>query len=65
MAKVNPEEIVDDLSREFRRALSDAASNTLPDVEFDDRELFRAFKRAVRRRCSTWEQVSDRHVKAD
>jgi len=59
MARIKPEEIVDDLSSEFRRALSDAVSEVLPGVPFDEHELFRAFKRAVRRKCSTWERVRD------
>ena len=62
MARIKPEEIVDDLSSEFRRALSDAVSEVLPGVPFDEHELFRAFKRAVRRKCSTWERVRDWHV---
>ena len=62
MARVKIEEIVDDLSQEFRRALSDAVAEILPDVEFDEYELFRAFKRAIRRKCSTWEAVRNSHV---
>ena len=65
MARINPEEIVDDLSSEFRRALEDAVLEILPNAEFDRSELFRAFKRAVRRKCSTWETVSDHHVEKD
>jgi len=62
MARIKPEEIVDDLSSEFRRALSDAVSEVLPGASFDEYELFRAFKRAVRRKCGTWERVRDSHV---
>ena len=62
MARIKPEEIIDDLSSEFRRALSDAVSELLPSVQFDEYELFRAFKRAIRRKCSTWEPVRDSHV---
>lgn len=63
MAQIKPEEILEDLSSKFRRALSDAVSEVLPDVRFDEYELFRAFKRAIRRKCSTWEGVRDSHVK--
>ncbi len=65
MAKIKPEEIVDDLSTEMRRALEDAVREVIPDAQFDAYELFRAFKRAVRRKCSTWETVQDSHVDAD
>jgi hypothetical protein len=62
MARTKPEEIVDDLSSNFRRALKDAVSEILPGAPFDEYALFRAFKRAVRRKCSTWERVSDSNV---
>jgi hypothetical protein len=62
MARVNPEEIVGDLSSEFRRALAEAVTEVLPDAQFDEHELFRAFKRAVARKCSRWERVSDNYV---
>jgi len=62
MARIKPEEIVDDLSSELRRALSDAVSEVLPGVSFEEHELFRAFKRAVRRKCGTWKRVRDSHI---
>ena len=62
MARVKPDEIVDDLGSEFRRALTDAVQEVMPEAQFDEYELFRAFKRAVRRKCRTWERVSDSHV---
>jgi len=62
MARIKPEEIVADLSSEFRRALSDAVSEVLPGLSFDEYDLFRAFKRAIRRKCNTWERVRDSHV---
>lgn len=64
MARIKVEEIVDDLSSEFRSALDSAVSEVIPGAEFDRYELFRAFKRAIRRKCSTWERVSDNHVEA-
>jgi len=62
MAKVKMEEIVEHLSSEMRRALSDAMKEVSPNSNFDEYELFRAFKRAVRRKCGTWERVPDRFV---
>jgi hypothetical protein len=63
MARVQPDEIVDHLSHEFRLALTDAVREVIPDAQFDEHELFRAFKRAVYRKCSKWEDVPDRYVK--
>lgn len=65
MARVKIEEIVDSLSVEMRKALRQAVENTIPDAEFDERELFRNFRRSVRRKCSTWEHVPDQYVDAD
>lgn len=65
MARIKPEDIIDDLSRDMRRALEDSVREVMPDAEFDSYELFRAFKRAVRRKCSTWETVRDSHVEVD
>jgi hypothetical protein len=36
MARIKPEKIVDDSSSEFTRALSNAVSEVLPGVSFDD-----------------------------
>ena len=65
MARIQPEEIVDHLSSEFRRALEQAVLKVLPEAEFDRYELIREFKRAVSRKCNTWEQVPDRFVDAE
>ena len=62
MAKVKIEEIVDHLSSEIRRALSDAVKEISPNSNIDEQELFRAFRRAVARKCNTWERVPDRFV---
>ncbi|MEC4766345.1 hypothetical protein LPL18_003200 [Halomonas sp. CUBES01] len=63
MAQVDIEEVVDHLSREMRRALRDAVDEVNPDSDLDEYELFRAFKRAVRRKCSTWETIPDQYVR--
>lgn len=62
MARVKIEEIVDDLSPQMRKALEAAVRQVLPDAEFNSHQLFREFKRAVGRKCNTWEQVKDSHV---
>lgn len=63
MASVNIEEVIDHLSSEIRRALEDAVQEVAPEAEVDSYDLYRAFKRAVGRKCSTWETVPDRYVR--
>lgn len=63
MAYVEIEEIVDHLSSEMRRALEQAVNEVDSEVHLDAHELFRAFRRAVRSKCSTWEQVPDQYVR--
>lgn len=53
MAKVNIEEIIDHLSSEMRRSFRDSVNSVIPGATFDERKLFRRFKREVRRKCST------------
>lgn len=62
MASVKMEEIVDHLSTEVRRALEDAVQQVAPSTRIDAHQLFRAFRRAIGRKCSTWEQVPDDYV---
>jgi hypothetical protein len=63
MAQVEIEEIVGHLSSEMRKALEAAVEEVIPNAQFDRHELFRAFRRAVRRKCNTWEQVPDSYVR--
>lgn len=65
MARIRIDEIIDELDTDLRRALADAVNETVKDAEFDEYELFRAFKRAVGRKCSTWERVPDRYIQDD
>lgn len=62
MAQVKIEEIVDHLSSEMRRALEEAVREVDSKAKIDGYALFRAFRRAVGRKCNTWEQVPDRYV---
>ncbi|MGA2269046.1 MAG: hypothetical protein ABSH44_11310 [Bryobacteraceae bacterium] len=64
MARVKIEEIIDHLSSEMRGALADALSEVAPDADVDEDDLFRAFKKAVYRRCSIWENVPDQYVES-
>ena len=62
MARVRIESIVEHLSSEMRRALEDAVNETLPEAEVDAHALYRAFRRAVARKCNIWESVPDTYV---
>jgi hypothetical protein len=62
MAKIKTEEIVTDLGFQFRKAVVQAVQETLPGAQFDEMELFRAFKKALRRKCNPWEVVNDAYV---
>ena len=62
MAKVKTEEIVSDLGFQFRKAIAQAVLETLPGSQFDEMELFRAFKKALRRKCTVWEDVNDAYI---
>lgn len=63
MARVKIEYIVDHLNSQFRNALEEAIDACVDEGgEFDPTDLFRAFKRAVGRKCSTWEHVPDQYV---
>ena len=62
MARVKIEEIVDHLSSEFRRALAEAVRENVPEADFDEYALYRAFKRKVYSKCRVWENVPDQYV---
>jgi hypothetical protein len=65
MARVKIEEIIDHLSSEMRRALEDAVHQTDSKVKLNSSTLFANFRRAVGRKCSTWERVPDHYVEPD
>lgn len=64
MAQVNIEEVVEHLNSDMRRALAEAVRQVIPEAQFNEYNLFRAFKRAVGRKCDSWERVPDQHVRA-
>ena len=59
MARIKIEDIINNLSRDMNRTLEDAVKRTIPDADFDRHKLFREFRKAVGRKCSTWENVPD------
>lgn len=62
MARVRVEDIVDHLSSDMRRALGDAVREVMPGANVDEYNLYRAFRRAVGRKCGLWSRVPDRCV---
>ena len=62
MAKVNIEEVIDHLDNEIRRALAETIKQHFPNINFNERDVFRTFKRMVGRRCSTWENIPDQFI---
>lgn len=65
MARVQMYYVVDSLRYQIKRALRDAVHEEIGDAEFDEDSLYRAFRRAVARKCSTWETVPDSYVETD
>jgi hypothetical protein len=59
MARVRIEGVIEHVDYDLRRALVDAVNEVIPNAQFDDYALFRAFVRAVGRKCNTWESVPD------
>lgn len=62
MAKIKVEDVLDSLDSDLRVALGNAVREVIPNAQFDERELYKAFCRAAYRRCSVWEAVPDRYV---
>jgi hypothetical protein len=63
VAEIKIESILESLDYEMKRALEDVASTLQRDAEFDRDGLFREFRRAIGRKCSTWVRVKDQDVK--
>jgi hypothetical protein len=62
VARVKIEDIIGELESPLSRALENALRKAIPDAEFSRRSLFKAFKREVGRKCSTWERVRDNYA---
>lgn len=65
MARVKIEEVIDHLDTDIRRALKDTVDKCCPGNTADAHNLFREFKKAVSRKCNTWENVPDNYVETD
>lgn len=62
MARVKMEEIVDHLSSDMKRALEATIREVYPNAQIDRSQLYRSFRKNVRRKCGTWENVPDSYV---
>jgi len=62
MARVKIEEIIDHLDSEMKGSLAAAVKQVIDDADFNESDLFRAFKREVSRKCNIWETVPDAYV---
>lgn len=62
MARIKIESILESLDTDLRIALGRAVRKAIPDAEFNDSQLYRAFVREADRACSTWETVPDHYV---
>jgi len=65
MARVKIEDVIDHLELDMKRALEDAVRRMMPDANIDINRIFREFRKAVGRKCSTWESVPDRYIEQD
>jgi hypothetical protein len=62
MARIKIEDVIDYLDHDMKRALDETVKRHFPGAEYNKNALFRDFKRAVYRKCSTWETVPDHLV---
>jgi hypothetical protein len=62
MSRIKIESVVSHLDREFEAALEAAVLEVMPEAHFERRTLYRAFERALSRKCSTWESVPAHYI---
>ena len=65
MARINMEEIVDDLDEKFATVLTAVFADLAPDIPLESRQIMRQFRTRLERGFDRWERVSDRSVEAD
>lgn len=65
MARIKIEDIIEHLDYDMKRALEDAVQRVIPNADVDRNTLFREFRKAVGRKCSTWENVPDHYIEFD
>ncbi len=62
MARVKIESLIEEYSLEFRNALAQAVQEAIPVVEFDEHELYRAFRRQIVSKLGTCVRVRNNDV---
>ncbi|MBR9763869.1 MAG: hypothetical protein GYB53_10175 [Rhodobacteraceae bacterium] len=63
MASIHVESVLSELDSDLKRALEATIKKEFPEAEFNRNALYRAFVKQARKKCSTWEQVSDGSVR--
>ena len=62
MAKIKIEDVIDHLDSEIIKALEATINEHFPGQSFDNRAVYRTFKRMVYQKCNVWEEVPDNFV---
>ncbi|GAI03871.1 unnamed protein product, partial [marine sediment metagenome] len=62
MARINMEEIVDELDENFARVLKAVVDEVAPENTADPRQIMRIFRMRLERGFERWEHVTDRCV---
>lgn len=65
MARIKIEQVVDRLDSELRKALEATVKEHFPNQSFDQRAVYRTFKKQVARKCNYWENVPDNCIEKD
>lgn len=65
MPRVKLVDIIDELSIETRSALSATVKEVIPGAVFDERVLFRVFRKELDKKCHRWEKVRSTCVDPD
>jgi len=64
MARINMEEIVEELDEQFARVLKAVVDEVAPGNSLEPRAILRVFRMRLERGFERWEHVSDRAVDA-
>ncbi|MFC1650475.1 hypothetical protein ACFL2X_02790 [Candidatus Latescibacterota bacterium] len=64
MARINMEEIVDELDENFSRVLKAVFDEIVPGNDIENRQIMRTFRMRLERGFGHWEHVTDRSVDA-
>ncbi|MFC1538690.1 hypothetical protein ACFL6H_04640 [Candidatus Latescibacterota bacterium] len=62
MARINMEEIVDELDENFSRVLKAVFDELIPDNDIESRQIMRTFRTRLERGFEHWEHVPERCV---